>query len=53
MSAGVSLLARNHVAPMRLAGLLGIRVGLMDVSEGGGMLRGIRDWATAAGSVSR
>jgi hypothetical protein len=47
------LRARNNVAPMRLAGLLGIPVGLVDVYEGGEMLRGIRARVAAAGSVSR
>ncbi len=37
---------------MRFAALLGIPVGLVDVYEGGGMLRGIRARAIA-GSVSR
>jgi hypothetical protein len=37
---------------MRLAGLLGIPV-LVDVFEGGGMLRGIQARATASGPVSR
>jgi hypothetical protein len=39
------LRARNNVAPRRLAGLLDIPIGLVDVYEGGGMLRGI--WARA------
>src|SRR6266536_574765 len=44
-AARLLLRARNKVAPMRFAGLLGIPVGLVDVYEGGGMLRGIRAWA--------
>jgi hypothetical protein len=40
------LRARNNVAPRRLAGLLDVPIGLVDVYEGGGMLRGIRARAT-------
>jgi hypothetical protein len=36
------LRARNNVAPLWLAGLLDVPIGLVDVYEGGGMLRGIR-----------
>ena len=48
---GLLLRARTNVAPMRLAGPLGIPYGLVDVCEGGGMLRGTRARAIA-GSVS-
>ena len=40
------LRARNNVAPLWLAGLLDVPIGLVDVYEGGGMLRGIRARAT-------
>lgn len=40
------LRARNNVGPQRLAGLLDVPIGLVDVYEGGGMLRGIRARAT-------
>ena len=40
------LRARSKVAPLWLAGLLDVPIGLVDVYEGGGMLRGIRARAT-------
>jgi hypothetical protein len=40
------LRARNSVAPLWLAGLLDVPIGLVDLYEGGGMLRGIRARAT-------
>jgi hypothetical protein len=40
------LRARNNVAPRRLVGLLDVPIGLADVYEAGGMLRGIRARAT-------
>jgi hypothetical protein len=40
------LRARNNVAPLWLAGLLDVPIGLVDLYEGGGMLRGIRARAT-------
>jgi hypothetical protein len=45
------LRARNNVAPPRLAGLLDVPIGLVDVYEGGGMLRGIRARATQPSSA--
>jgi hypothetical protein len=40
------LRACNNVVPSWLAGLLDVPIGLVDVYEGGGMLRGIRARAT-------
>ena len=48
----LSLRARNNVAPLWLAGLLDVPIGLVDVYEGGGMLRGIRARATQPSSAS-
>ena len=45
------LRARNNVAPLWLAGLLDVPIGLVDVYEGGGMLRGIRARATQPSSA--
>jgi hypothetical protein len=45
------LRARNNVAPLWLAGLLDVPIGLVDVYEGGGMLRGIQARATQPSSA--